>query len=44
MNVPVYPLHKAFGVERAVVSTYQAASGAGLDAMKELEQLLQSCD
>lgn len=38
MNVPVYPLHKAFGVERAVVSTYQAASGAGLDAMKELEQ------
>jgi len=38
MNVPVYPLHQAFGVERAVVSTYQAASGAGLDAMKELEQ------
>ena len=38
MNVPVYPLHKAFGVERAVVSTYQAASGAGLDAMRELEQ------
>jgi aspartate-semialdehyde dehydrogenase len=38
MNVPVFPLHKAFGVERAVVSTYQAASGAGLDAMKELEQ------
>lgn len=25
-------------VKRAVVSTYQAASGAGLDAMKELEQ------
>jgi len=38
MNVPVFPLHKAFHVERAVVSTYQAASGAGLDAMKELEQ------
>jgi len=38
MNVPVYPLHKAFGVERAVVSTYQAASGAGLNAMNELEQ------
>merc|ERR1712238_51211 len=33
-----FPLHKAFHVERAVVSTYQAASGAGLDAMKELEQ------
>jgi aspartate-semialdehyde dehydrogenase len=38
MNVPVHPLHKAFGVERAVVCTYQAASGAGLDAMSELEQ------
>ena len=38
MNVPVYPLHKAFDVKRAVVSTYQAASGAGLDAMRELEQ------
>jgi aspartate-semialdehyde dehydrogenase len=38
MNVPVFPLHQAFGVERAVVSTYQAASGAGLDAMQELEQ------
>eukprot|EP01050_Picozoa_sp_SAG11_P002857 SAG11_NODE_149_length_14661_cov_10.031658_10_plen_168_part_00 len=38
MNVPVYPLHKRFGVKRLVVSTYQAASGAGLDAMKELEQ------
>jgi len=38
MNVPVFPLHKAFKVERAVVSTYQAASGAGLDAMRELEQ------
>ncbi len=38
MNVPVFPLHKAFGVDRAVVSTYQAASGAGLDAMEELRQ------
>jgi aspartate-semialdehyde dehydrogenase len=38
MNVPVFPLHKAFGVKRAVVSTYQAASGAGLLAMQELEQ------
>jgi aspartate-semialdehyde dehydrogenase len=38
MAVPVWPLHKKFGVERAVVSTYQAASGAGLDAMRELEQ------
>ena len=38
MNVPVFPLHKMAGVKRAVVSTYQAASGAGLLAMQELEQ------
>jgi aspartate-semialdehyde dehydrogenase len=38
MNVPVWPLHKAFGVKRLVVSTYQAVSGAGAKAMAELEQ------
>ena len=38
MNVPVWPLHKAFGVRRLVVSTYQAVSGAGAKAMAELEQ------
>ncbi len=38
MNLPVWPLHKAVGVKRAVVSTYQAASGAGAAAMMELEQ------
>jgi len=32
------PLHKAVGVNRMVVSTYQAASGAGAAAMAELEQ------
>jgi aspartate-semialdehyde dehydrogenase len=31
------PLHRAVGVERMVVSTYQAASGAGAAAMRELE-------
>lgn len=31
------PLRAAFGVERAVVSTYQAASGAGAKGMDELE-------
>ena len=34
----VTPIHKAVGVERMVVSTYQAASGAGAAAMAELEQ------
>ncbi|MBY0307494.1 MAG: aspartate-semialdehyde dehydrogenase, partial [Phycisphaerales bacterium] len=32
------PLHRAFGVERVVVSTYQAASGAGAQAMAALQQ------
>src|SRR5437667_6406556 len=37
MLVAVYPLHKANPVKRIVVSTYQAASGAGAKAMAELE-------
>jgi len=36
--VPVWPLHKANPVKRMVVSTYQAASGAGMSAMLELEE------
>ncbi|MEM6551058.1 MAG: aspartate-semialdehyde dehydrogenase [Planctomycetota bacterium] len=38
MLMAVTPLHRAVGVERMVVSTYQAASGAGAAAMAELEQ------
>jgi len=38
MNVPVWPLHKVNPVRRVVVSTYQAASGAGAKAMAELQQ------
>ena len=37
MNVPVWPLHQANPIRRLVVSTYQAASGAGAKAMAELE-------
>ena len=37
MVVAVYPLHKAKKLKRLVVSTYQAASGAGAAAMQELE-------
>lgn len=37
MVVPVHVLHRANPVRRIVVSTYQAASGAGLSAMRELE-------
>lgn len=36
--VALYPLHKANPVKRVVVSTYQAASGAGAKAMAELEE------
>ena len=38
MLVAVYPLHKVNPVKRIVVSTYQAASGAGAKAMTELEE------
>ncbi|MCD6365179.1 MAG: aspartate-semialdehyde dehydrogenase [Planctomycetes bacterium] len=37
MNVPVWPLHQASPIRRIIVSTYQAASGAGAAAMAELE-------
>ncbi len=38
MLLAVTPIHRAVGVKRLVVSTYQAASGAGAAAMAELEQ------
>ncbi len=37
MNVPVWPLHQLNPIKRLVVSTYQAASGAGAKAMEELQ-------
>jgi aspartate-semialdehyde dehydrogenase len=36
--VAVAPIHRAVGIERIVVTTYQSASGAGMAAMRELEQ------
>jgi aspartate-semialdehyde dehydrogenase len=36
MVVPLKPLHDAAGIKRVVVSTYQAASGAGAAGMQEL--------
>lgn len=36
--VPLWPLHKAAGMTRLVVSTYQAASGAGMPGLTELER------
>ena len=37
MNMGVWPLHQTNPVTRIVVSTYQAASGAGAAAMQELK-------
>lgn len=34
----LYPLHQAFGVTRIIASTYQAVSGSGAQAIKELDQ------
>ena len=36
MLVPLFPLHKISPIKRIIVSTYQAASGAGQPAMDEL--------
>ncbi len=39
--LPTFPLHKQFGLKRAVMSSYQAISGAGAQAMEELEQQMR---
>ena len=36
--VPTWPLHQAAGLRRMIVSTYQAASGAGMPGLRELER------
>ena len=40
--VPTWPLHQLAGVRRMIVSTYQAASGAGAPGMAELEQQIEA--
>ncbi len=39
--VPTYQLHKAAGLKRMIVSTYQAASGAGMPGLTELTRELK---
>merc|ERR1719343_1819604 len=34
----LWPLHKLFGLKKVLMSTYQAASGAGQEGMDELQQ------
>lgn len=36
--IAVYPLYRAFGIRRMIVSTYQSASGAGAEGMQELKE------
>ena len=42
MVVALAPLHEAFEIERVVVSTYQAVSGSGADAIEELRAQSES--
>jgi aspartate-semialdehyde dehydrogenase len=42
LGVPLWPLHQAAGIERIIVSTYQSASGAGAQAMEELERQVRA--
>jgi aspartate-semialdehyde dehydrogenase len=37
LGVAIWPLHRVQPIERAIVSTYQSASGAGARAMEELK-------
>ena len=34
----IYPIYRLYGITKIIVSTYQAASGAGAAAMQELEE------
>ena len=36
--VPLWPLHQVAGLKRIIASTYQAASGAGMPGLNELER------
>lgn len=38
MVVALHPLHQRFGIRRIVVSTYQAVSGTGQKAVRQLEE------
>ncbi|MFP6581055.1 MAG: aspartate-semialdehyde dehydrogenase [Candidatus Hydrogenedentota bacterium] len=42
MVVVLHPLHKAATIKRVVVSTYQAVSGAGVNALKEMEDQMRA--
>lgn len=37
MLMGLWPLHKAFGLKRVIISTYQSVSGTGAEAVRELD-------
>ena len=41
--VPLWPIHRANRIKRVILSTYQAASGAGAAAMRELVDSTRAC-
>lgn len=43
MVTALQPIRKAFGLERIIVSTYQAVSGSGIHAIHELKNRLSQC-
>src|SRR5213075_1574832 len=38
----LYPLHRAFGVRRVIAASYQAVSGSGARAIKELRSQVEA--
>ncbi len=36
-SIPLWIIHKNYGIQKVIISTYQAASGAGAGGMEELE-------
>jgi aspartate-semialdehyde dehydrogenase len=41
--VPLWPIHRTNRIKRVILSTYQAASGAGAAAMNELMEATRAC-
>ena len=41
MMVALEPIRKQYGLDRVIVSTYQAVSGAGVSAVKEMKEQAQ---
>lgn len=44
MVLALAPLHKVYGVERVVVSTYQSVTGTGMKAVKQMENEREGVD